>query len=139
MERKQFLSYPFAVYDKQYECYAGSTRYGNISFPNKRLEIGWTWYDKNLQGTGLNKACKDLLLSYGFETLGLNRIEQKTSLLNQRSQAAMTKLGATREGVFRKHMVNEDGTIRDSVYFSYISDDWEMIKKNIGFGGTGKI
>lgn len=130
-ERKSGLSYPFAIFDKKENQYAGSTRYANISFPNKRLEIGWTWYHPDLQRSGINKATKILLLEYGFETLGLNRIELKTSSLNIKSQGAMLKIGATKEGIFRNHMINEDGVIRDTVYFSFINEEWPGIKATI--------
>lgn len=130
-ERKNGLSYPFAIFDKREARYAGSTRFGNISFEHKRLEIGWTWYHPELQRTGLNRACKFLLLSYGFDTMGLYRIELKTSTENQKSQLAITKIGATREGVLRKHMIIEDGSRRDSVLFSIIDDEWPAIRQSI--------
>jgi N-acetyltransferase len=130
-EKKSGNSYPFAIYDKQHNQYAGCTRYGNISFPNKRMEIGWTWYHPALQRTGINKASKSLLLSFGFETLGLNRIELKTSILNLKSQGAMLKIGAVKEGVLRSHMINEDGLVRDTVYFSFIAPEWPSIKETI--------
>lgn len=133
-ERKTAVSYPFAIFDKRENRYAGSTRLGNISFEHKRLEIGWTWYHPELQRTGLNRACKFLLLSYGFEELGLHRIELKTSSTNERSQLAISKIGATKEGILRKHMINEDGTRRDSVLFSIIDDEWPSIKQNIFAG-----
>ncbi|MBK8608605.1 MAG: GNAT family N-acetyltransferase [Chitinophagaceae bacterium] len=130
-EKKSGVAYPFAIFDKLNNCYAGSTRLANISFPNKRLEIGWTWYHPAVQRTGINKASKFLLLSFGFETLGLNRIELKTSLLNLKSQGAMLKIGAVKEGVLRSHMINEDGLVRDTVYFSFIAPEWPAIKKSI--------
>lgn len=130
-ERKKQSAYPFAIFDKQHDVYAGSTRFGNISFPNKRVEIGWTWYAPTLQRSGINKNCKFLLLNWGFETLGLNRIELKTSLLNLKSQGAMLKIGAVKEGILRRHMINEDGMVRDTVYFSFISDEWPAIKTSI--------
>lgn len=129
LEKKSKLAYPFASFDKLNNCYAGSTRYANISFPNKRLEIGWTWYHPKLQRSGINKACKSLLLNFGFDELDLNRIELKTSLLNIKSQGAMLKIGATKEGILRKHIINEDGEIRDTVYFSFIKDEWPKIKE----------
>ncbi len=130
-ERKERRSYPFAYYNKQQGRYVGSTRYANIDFDNKRLEIGWTWIHPSMQGTGFNKHCKYLLLSHGFETLGLNRIELKTSHLNLKSQRAMRKIGAVEEGTFRKHIINEDGTVRNTVYFSFIDDDWPEIRNTI--------
>jgi N-acetyltransferase len=128
-ERQAGVSYPFAVYDKQSQQYGGCTRYGNIAFAHKRLEIGWTWYDPSLQRTGLNKACKSLLLNFGFDVLGLNRIELKTSLLNLKSQGAMLKIGAVKEGIFRNHMITESGTLRNTVYFSFIKEEWPATKE----------
>ena len=130
-ERKEGRSYPFAIYDKQAGCYAGCTRYANISMPDKRLEIGWTWYKPSMQRTGINKACKCLLLSFGFEKLDLNRIELKTRHLNFKSQGAMLKIGAVKEGVLRRHAIAENGTVRDTVYFSFIKEDWPEIKQRI--------
>lgn len=130
-ERKAGNAYPFAIYDKQAGCYAGCTRYGNISMPNKRVEIGWTWYKPSMQRTGINKACKFLLLSFGFDQLDLNRIELKTSLLNLKSQGAMLKIGAVKEGILRKHMIAENGTVRDTVYFSFIKEEWPAIRQTI--------
>lgn len=131
-EKKAGEAYPFAVYDKHTGHYAGSTRYGNISFVHKRAEIGWTWYHPLAQRTGLNKACKSLLLNFGFDVLQLNRIELKTSLLNLKSQGAILKIGAVKEGIFRNHIVNADGTTRDSVYFSFIKQEWPATKENYG-------
>lgn len=130
-EKSNRTAYPFAVYDKKNNCYAGSTRYGNIALADRRMEIGWTWYHPQLQGTGINIACKLLLLSHAFEEWKMSRVEQKTSILNARSQAAMTRLGATREGVLRRHSINDDGTVRDTVYFSYIAEEWHTIKREI--------
>lgn len=130
-EKRNKRCYPFAYYSKLQQQYVGSTRFGNIDFPNKKLEIGWTWINPSLQGTGFNKHCKFLLLSYGFEKLGLNRIELKTSHLNLKSQKAMLKIGAVKEGLFRKHTINDDGSIRHTVYFSFINDEWPAIKNSV--------
>ena len=130
-ERKAGLGYAFAVYDKQTGQYAGCTRFGSISFMHKRVEIGWTWYHPNFHGTGLNKACKLLLLNYGFETLHLNRIELKTSLLNLKSQAAILKIGAVKEGIFRNHLITERGIVRDTVYYSIIKEEWQTTKEKL--------
>jgi RimJ/RimL family protein N-acetyltransferase len=130
-ERKEHRSYPFAIYDKQAKQYAGCTRFANISFPDKRMEIGWTWYNPTLQRTGINKATKFLLLRFGFEELDLNRIELKTSHLNLKSQGAMLKIGAVKEGVLRQHAIAENGTVRDTVYFSFIKEEWPEIRQRI--------
>lgn len=130
-EKANEVAYPFAIFDRQQNRYAGSTRFGNISLENKRAEIGWTWYHPDLQRTGLNRNCKFLLLTYAFETLGLQRVEFKTSLKNLQSQEAILKIGATKEGIFRKHLVNADGTTRDTVYFSIIDDECPAIKNTV--------
>ncbi|MEO6404738.1 MAG: GNAT family protein [Ferruginibacter sp.] len=129
-EKEKGSSIPFAIFDKSTQRYAGCTRFGNISEEHKRLEIGWTWYAEEAQRTGLNRACKFLLLTYCFETIGLNRVELKTSMLNEKSQTAMKKIGAVHEGIFRRHMINEDGVLRDSVFFSFIKEEWPQIKEN---------
>jgi RimJ/RimL family protein N-acetyltransferase len=133
-ERKAGLSYVWAIFDKQANQYGGCTRYGNISLPHKRVEIGWTWYAPALQRTGLNRNCKFLLLSYGFEKLELNRIELRTSHLNTRSQKAIEDIGAIKEGVLRRHMIAEDGFVRNTVCYGFIKEEWPEVKGRI-FGG----
>jgi RimJ/RimL family protein N-acetyltransferase len=133
-ERQQKKSYPFAIFDKEHNQFAGSTRFGNIDFKHKRTEIGWTWIRTSLHSTGFNRNCKFLLLSFAFEKLLLNRVELKTSSLNERSQKAMRKLGAVQEGVFRKHIINDDGSIRHSMYFSFINDEWPITKEKYCLG-----
>lgn len=130
-EKAAGLSYPFAIYDKRINEYVGSTRYANISLPNKRLEIGWTWYHPKVQRSGINKNCKFLLLSFGFDRLDLNRIELKTSHLNLKSQGAMLRIGAVKEGVLRRHSINDNGVVRDTVYFSFITEEWPEIKERV--------
>lgn len=109
----------------------GSTRYLNIAAHDLRVEIGGTWYAPSAWASAINPACKFMLLAHGFETLGLNRIELKTDARNLRSQAAIAKLGATREGVFRRHMVLPDGHVRDTVYFSIIREEWPAAKSRL--------
>ena len=130
-EKERHISYPFLIFDKMTNRVAGATRFGNISFGNKRLEIGWTWIHPDFQGTGLNKECKFLLLQFAFETLLFNRVEIKTDPLNQQSQKAILKIGAKQEGIFRKHQITSEGRVRDTVYFSIINEDWGEIKNNI--------
>lgn len=130
-ERTSKSAYPFLIFDKQTNAVAGSTRFGNISFSNKKLEIGWTWVHPAFQGTGLNKACKFLLLQFAFEKLKFNRVELKTDVLNQQSQKAMRKIGAKEEGIFRRHQITSSGRVRDSIFFSIINDEWNDLKKTI--------
>ena len=130
-ERTNHLSYPFLIFDKQQQKVAGSTRFGNISFAHKRLEIGWTWLHPSFHGTGLNKACKFLLLQFAFETLQFNRVEIKTDVLNNQSRKAILKIGAKEEGIFRKHQVTAGGRVRDSIYFSITNDEWPSIRSTV--------
>jgi N-acetyltransferase len=130
-DRAKGVSYPFVVIDRASGKVAGSTRYGNISEENKRMEIGWTWYSRSFQGTGLNKACKFELLRFAFEVMGCVRIELKTSLLNERSRRAIAGIGAKQEGILRSHIINPDGTLRDTVYFSILATEWPEIKQTI--------
>jgi N-acetyltransferase len=109
----------------------GSTRYLAIEPAHRRLEIGHTWYSPSVWATQVNPACKLALLRYAFESLGFNRVELKTDNRNLRSQAAIAKLGATREGVFRAHMVRRDGSLRDSVYFSIVRDEWPSVRDRL--------
>lgn len=128
-ERGMFL--PFATIEKASGKVAGSTRFGNIDMPNRRVEIGWTWIARQWQRTAINTEAKYLMLRHAFETLGCMRVEFKTDALNERSRAAIQRLGATQEGIFRKHMTTASGRIRDSVYFSITDDEWPQIKKRL--------
>ncbi|WP_078380727.1 GNAT family N-acetyltransferase [Sutcliffiella halmapala] len=124
-------AYPFLIIDKLTNKVAGSTRFGNIQFNNKRLEIGWTWYGKPYRGSGLNKACKFELLKYAFEVLDFRRVQFSADVRNLRSQKAIKKLGATKEGVFRANYIDTSGVSRDDVYFSIIQEEWDDIKRNM--------
>lgn len=121
--------YPFLIIDKATNRIAGSTRYGNIIPESEKCEIGWTWYGKDFQGTGLNKACKFALLEYGFNTIGFRRIQFGADEENIRSQKAIQKLGASKEGLFRNNYVDSTGKSKNDVYFSIIKEEWEAIKK----------
>jgi RimJ/RimL family protein N-acetyltransferase len=130
-QRDSLSAYPFIVIDKLTNRVAGSTRFGNIQFHNKRLEIGWTWNGKNYRGTGLNKACKYELLKYAFEELLFRRVQLSTDIDNIQSQKAIEKIGATREGIFRSNYINSLGESRDDIYYSIIHSEWPGIKKTI--------
>jgi RimJ/RimL family protein N-acetyltransferase len=110
---------------------AGATRYLNISPEHRGLEIGGTWYGLEFQRTAVNTECKYLLLKYAFETLGCIRVQFKTDMRNERSQRAIERIGAKREGVLRNHMILPDGRFRDSVYFSIIDTEWSQVKKRL--------
>lgn len=120
---------PFVIIDKQRNAYAGSTSYGNISFYDKRIEIGWSWLGDEFKGTGVNTHAKFLLMRYAFETLGFERVEIKTDNLNERAKAALKKVGAKPEGVLYSHMQMLNNRRRDSIYFAVLKDQWADVKK----------
>jgi len=130
-DRTREFRYPFTVIDKRSNKIAGSTSFGNLSEKDGRVEIGWTWYGKDFRGSGLNKACKFLLLNFAFETLNFYRVEFKTDVLNKRSRRAMEKIGAKEDGIMRGHMLMRDGRRRDSIYYSILKPEWDYIKNSI--------
>lgn len=123
------ICYPFLIIDKATNKVAGSTRYGYLNTASQKCEIGWTWYGKDFQGTGLNKACKFELLNFGFEKIQFKRIQFSADLENGKSQKAIEKLGAVKEGLFRNNYIDSEGKSKDDVYYSIISEEWNSIKK----------
>jgi RimJ/RimL family protein N-acetyltransferase len=119
---------PFATVATRVGKAIGSTRYANIDRGNRRLEIGWTWLGRDWQRTACNTEAKYLMLGHAFEVLGCVRVEFKTDVLNAKSRAALERIGATQEGIFRQHMVCETGRLRDSVYYSIIDREWPEVK-----------
>ena len=110
---------------------AGATRYLNILPKDRGLEVGGTWYGTEFQRTAVNTECKYLLLKHAFETLGVIRVQMKTDLRNERSQKAMERIGAKKEGVLRNHMILPDGRYRDSVFYSILDSEWPDVKKKL--------
>lgn len=110
---------------------AGATRYLNIMPKDRGLEIGGTWYGSEFQRTPVNTECKYLLLQHAFETLGCIRVQLKTDLRNERSQKAIERIGAVKEGVLRNHMILPDGRYRHSVFYSILDIEWPSVKKNL--------
>ncbi len=121
----------FAIIDKEKGRAVGSTRFMDISAPNRGLEIGWTWLAPDVWRTRINTECKYLLLRHCFETLGAIRVQLKTDSRNLRSQKAMERLGAVREGVLRRHRILPDGYVRDSVYYSVLPQEWAEVKARL--------
>jgi len=123
--RKEAKEYPFIVFDKRTNEYAGSTRFYDIQLAFKTLQLGYTWYGKKFQGTGLNKHCKFLLLSLAFERLGMERFELRADNNNERSIAAMKSIGCKVDGVLRSNIpTREEGRRRDSIVLSILKDEW---------------
>lgn len=123
--RKTGKEYAFSVFDKRTQQYAGSTRFYDIQIANKTLQLGYTWYGKQFQGTGLNRHCKFLLLQFAFEELGMVRVEFRADATNARSIAAMKSIGCVEEGILRQHQPKPDGTRRDSIVLSILQQEWE--------------
>jgi|YNPBryulayer2012_1023412.scaffolds.fasta_scaffold00420_17 RimJ/RimL family protein N-acetyltransferase len=122
---------PFAVIHLASNRAIGATRYLEIRPADRGLEIGGTWYGKAYQRTAVNTESKYLLLKHAFEELGCIRVQFKTDLRNVRSQQAIERLGAVKEGVFRNHRILPDGTIRHSVYYSIIVEEWPTVKARL--------
>ncbi len=125
------INYPLVMIDKKSNKTAGSSSFGNISNKDKRLEIGATWLGREFQGTGLNRICKFLMLQYAFETLGFERVEFKTDVLNLQSRKALSKIGAIEEGILRSHTLMQDGRRRDTIYYSILKPEWENLKNTV--------
>ncbi len=119
---------PFATVDKRNGLAVGSTRFANIAPEHRRAEIGWTWIAPAWQRTPINTEAKYLMLRHAFEVWGCARVELKTNALNEKSRRAIIRIGAKEEGTLRNHMVNPDGTFRDTVYYSIIDTEWPGVK-----------
>lgn len=127
--RKSQTEYPFIVYDKTNKCYAGSTRFYDIQLKNSSLQLGFTWYGKQFQRTGVNRHCKFLLLEFAFETLNAERVEFRADNENKKSITAMKKIGCTKEGILRSNGYKPDGTRRDSIVLSILKNEWNKTIK----------
>jgi RimJ/RimL family protein N-acetyltransferase len=122
---------PFATIERATGRAIGSTRFANIDRANRHVEIGWTWLGKNWQRTAANTEAKYLMLRHAFETWGCLRVEFKTDSLNVRSRAALLRIGAREEGIFRNHVITWTGRIRHSVYYSIIDSEWANVKADL--------
>jgi N-acetyltransferase len=131
--RENQTEFPFIVFDKRTQQYAGSTRFYDINFPFKTIQLGYTWYGAAFQGTGLNKHCKYLILEYAFETLQMERVEFRADNSNERSKAAMLRIGCKVDGVLRSNMPTYDSDVRrDSIVLSILKEEWLTdVKQNL--------
>ena len=131
--REEGKEYAFIVFDKKTNEYAGSTRFYDIQNDLQTVQLGYTWYGKQFQGTGLNKHCKFLLLSFAFEQIGFERFELRADNNNERSIAAMKSLGCKVDGILRSNMpTRTDGLRRDSIVLSILKDEWfDEVKENL--------
>jgi RimJ/RimL family protein N-acetyltransferase len=122
---------PFATTDASTGEVIGSTRFGNIDLSNRRVEIGWTWLRRDRQRTACNTEAKLLMLSHAFDVLGCIRVELKTDALNEKSRAAILRIGAVQEGILRAHMITASGRIRDSVLYSILDREWPAVRAGL--------
>ena len=134
--RNDQKEYQFIVYDKTTNKYAGSTRFYDIQVDFQTLQLGYTWYGKEFQGTGLNKNCKYLLLEFAFEKWKMERVEFRADNENERSIAAMKSIGCKVDGILRANMPKRQGGRRDSIVLSILKDEWfngvrEMLRRKL--------
>ena len=125
---EQGTDLPFVVIHCESNLPAGCTRYLDIHPEHRNLEIGGTWYGQEFRRTKVNTESKFLLMRHAFETLGCVRVQFKTDLRNIRSQEAIERIGAVKEGILRKHIILPNGHTRDSVYYSVLSTEWSRVK-----------
>ena len=130
-QKEKGLEFPFTVIDATTNSVIGSTRFYTMQPEHRRLEIGYTWYAKSHQRTGVNTHCKLLLLEYAFEELNCIAVQLVTNWFNQNSRAAIARLGAKQDGILRHHKLNPDGSYRDTVVFSITDTEWSGVKKNL--------
>ena len=131
-ENQQGRAHAFVVVDKKTNRIIGSSRYCNAINQN-RLEIGYTWYARSFQRTGINTECKYLLLSYAFEQLNCIAVEFRTHWHNFASRRAIARLGAKQDGVLRNHLQQPDGSYRDTVVFSITREEWPTVRQSLAY------
>ncbi len=130
--RMQQTDYPFIVFDKVNQQYIGSTRFYDIQIANRTLQLGYTWYGKKYQGSGINKHCKYLMLEFAFEIMKMERVEFRADNENKRSIQAMKNIGASIEGILRSNGFKANGQRRDSIVLSILREEWfEHINKEL--------
>jgi RimJ/RimL family protein N-acetyltransferase len=122
---------PFVTIDTPSATIVGSTRFGNIDPGNRRVEIGWTWVSPLFQRTYVNSEAKYLMLRHAFDVWDCVRVELKTDVLNEKSRAAMLRLGAVEEGVLRRHMLTYSGRFRDTIYYSILDHEWPAVRARL--------
>ena len=123
---------PFTVCDADGKI-AGMTTYMNVDAPNRRVEIGSTWYAKRVQRSALNTQCKLLLLSHAFEELDCIAVEFRTHFFNHQSRRGIERLGAKLDGILRSHQIAPNGTLRDTVVYSIIASEWPTVKAHLNY------
>jgi RimJ/RimL family protein N-acetyltransferase len=131
LEGERAIAYPFAQLDATSGRAVGITTYRDVDERNRTLEVGGTWIGRPWWRTAINTEAKLLFLGHAFETLGANRVAIKTDIRNERSQAAIERLGAVREGVVRHQYIRPDGTLRDTVLYSVVPEEWPAVRAHL--------
>lgn len=129
LEKKERL--PFTIVDKSTQTVIGSSSFGNISYRDSRMEIGWTWLGKEFQGKGFNQHVKFMMLDYAFSKCNMERVEFKTDVLNTAARKALKKIGCIEEGVLRSHTLMTNNRRRDTIYYSLLKSEWPETGQNI--------
>ena len=129
---------PFTVFDAAGKI-AGMSTYMNVDTPNRRVEIGSTWYAKRVQRTALNTQCKLLLLQHAFEKLDCIAVEFRTPFFNQQSRRGIERLGAKQDGILRNHQIAPNGTLRDTVVYSILASEWPTVKAHLSYQLNEKL
>ena len=130
-DKKSETRRPFTIIEKATGQIAGSSSMGNISYHDRRLEIGWSWLGKDFRSTGINKNAKFSMMRYAFETLQFERVEFKTDVLNERARQGLRNVGGIEEGILRSHMTMWNDRRRTSIYYSVLIDEWPGLKESI--------
>ena len=130
-QREDGKMLPFTVIDVATGQIVGMTSFGHVDPVVRRLEIGWSWYARTTQRSGLNTDAKRLLLTHAFETLGCVAVELRTHFMNQQSRRAIERLGAKLDGVLRQHALAKDGTLRDTCVYSVIAAEWPAVRAHL--------
>lgn len=128
----------FTVFDADGKV-AGMTTYMNVDTPNRRVEIGSTWYARRVQRTALNTQCKLLLLQHAFEKLDCIAVEFRTHFFNHQSRRGIERLGAKQDGILRNHQIAPNGTLRDTVVYSIIASEWPTVKAHLNYQLNEKL
>jgi RimJ/RimL family protein N-acetyltransferase len=130
-EAEAHTALPFVTIDKPSGSVVGSTRFANIDPLDRRVEIGWTWISPQFQRTHVNSEAKYLMLRHAFDVWDCVRVELKTDVLNEKSRAAMRRLGAVEEGVLRRHVLTYSGRFRDTIYYSILDHEWPGVRARL--------
>jgi N-acetyltransferase len=120
----------FVIFDNKTGAIVGTSRFQDMDTKYRKTDIGWTWFVPSVWGRGFNFEAKHLMLNHAFETWKVHRVGFKVDELNMKSQKALEKIGATREGFFRNHMIRPDGSRRNSLFYSITDEDWQTFAKN---------